>query len=295
MARDGIMALRGLRQLAFSEQLTDTSGGTTYDTPILAEGPQVLGYTPIYATDELPGGDEIQDVYQKLTSMDITVNIAKMKLSLLAMLQGSSAVVSAGSTPNETATLTVKSTDQAPYVKIEGLVAYTGSDESGGGLLATILKAKLASGPAINHSQDGYANVTLTFKAIPRTYDSGLVTLAQYETKPTLSETPDVTAPTISSSSPADNDTGVVVTANLTVTFSEEIQFNSGDFTLVKASDDSVVAAAVTINGAGTIVTVNPTGSLTASTEHYLIVSANVKDKAGNAIAAATVISFTTA
>lgn len=294
MARDGIMALRGLRQLAFSEQLTDTSGGTTYDTPVLAVGPQVLGYTPIYATDELPGGDEIQDVYQKLTSMDITVNIAKMKLSLLAMLQGSSAVVDAGSTPNETATLTVKSTDQAPYVKIEGLVAYTGSDESGGGLLATILKAKLASGPAINHSQDGYANVTLTFKAIPRTYDSALVTLAQYETKPTLSETPDVTAPTFTSV-PADNATGVVITDNIVLTFSEEIQFNSGDFTLVRVDTDAVVAAAVTINGAGTIVTINPTASLAASTEHYLIVSANVKDKAGNAIAAASAVSFTTA
>lgn len=294
MARDGIMALRGLRQMAMTEMLTDNSSAATYSSsPILAEGPQVLSYQENHSTDELPGGDEVVDYYSKLISCDLTVNIAKIKLDLLALILGTAAVVDAGSTPNETAELTRKTTDQAPYLKLEGLIAYLGSDESGGGYLVTFLKAKVAS-HSMNHAQDGYANVNLTFKALGRVYDSKLYTLKQYETTPTLSESPDVTAPTFTSV-PADNDTGVSVAADIVLTFSEEIQFNAGDYTLVKASDDSVVAAAVTINGGGTVVTVNPTGSLSASTEHYLIVSANVKDKAGNPIAAASVVSFTTA
>lgn len=295
MARDLVMALRGLRQLSFEEQLTDTTSAATYSgSPLVVNDPRVLSYQETHQNDELVGGDQQVDVYDKLVACEVTVEIARMRLDLLAALLGSAAVVQAGSTPNETATLTRKTSDEAPYFRVKGLIAYMGSDEASGAYLVTLVKAKVLS-HSMAHNQDGYATVTLTMRALGRIYDSVIYELAQYETSPTLSETPDVTAPTISSSSPADGATGVAISVSPTITFSEEIQFNAGDFTLVRVSNDSVVAATVTINGAGTIVTINPDSDISAAEEHYIVVSKNVKDVAGNAIAAAQVINFTTA
>lgn len=295
MARDLIMSLRGLRKLSFEEQSTDTTSATTYSgSPLVVSDPRVLSYNETFHTDELVGGDQQVDVYSKLVALEVTVEIARMRLDLLAALLGTAAVVQAGSTPNETATLTRKTTDSAPYFRVKGLVAYMGSDESGGAYEITLLKAKVMT-HSMAHNQDGYAAVQLTMRALGRIYDSQIYTLAQYETSPTYSETPDVTAPTVSSSTPADGATGVAISVSPAITFSEEIQFNAGDFTLVRVSNDSIVAAAVTINGAGTIVTINPTSDLASAEEYYIVISANVKDVAGNSIAAAQCINFTTA
>ena len=46
----------------------------------------------------------------------------------------------------------------------------------------------------------------------------------------------DVVAPTLSSSSPADNATGVAVGSNIALTFNENVQLGSGNITLKKSS-----------------------------------------------------------
>ena len=51
----------------------------------------------------------------------------------------------------------------------------------------------------------------------------------------------DSTAPTLSSSSPADNATAVATTSNIVLNFSEAVDVESGNIVIYKSSDDSTV------------------------------------------------------
>jgi len=99
----------------------------------------------------------------------------------------------------------------------------------------------------------------------------------------------DVTAPTITSLSPADNAPGVVVGTDLTVTFSENIVANSGFVIIRKMDDNSThssynIESAVTIEGAS--LAVELTSDLENDTEYYVDLSVGlVKDAAGNLFA----------
>lgn len=119
----------------------------------------------------------------------------------------------------------------------------------------------------------------------------------------------DATAPTLISSSPADNAVNVALSANLTLTFSENVVPGTGVLTLRQNiagtwSDvetfnvlSSVGTGPGQVSFAGAVVTLNPTGDLTSSREYAVRVAATaVKDAAGNAfagIANDTTVSFT--
>ncbi|MCY2986753.1 MAG: Ig-like domain-containing protein [Planctomycetota bacterium] len=90
--------------------------------------------------------------------------------------------------------------------------------------------------------------------------------------------------------SPADNATGVVLSTNLVITFSEPIQKGVGNVVLRKSSDHSmvqtfdVVASAVTVSG--TTVTIDPPVNLADGTGYYVEVAAGAfKDSSGNSFA----------
>lgn len=93
---------------------------------------------------------------------------------------------------------------------------------------------------------------------------------------------------------PTDNATSVSVSANQTLTFNNALNGNALlGISLIKASDDSIVPASITIDAARKVITINPTSNLTATTEHYISVR-NVTDIYGQTYAD-TLISFTTA
>jgi len=86
-------------------------------------------------------------------------------------------------------------------------------------------------------------------------------------------------APTISSLSPADNATGVLLDANLVITFSESVTADTGNITIYKASDDTIFEAiAVTdakVSGSGTAtITINPSSSFVAGESYYVLIAA---------------------
>lgn len=106
--------------------------------------------------------------------------------------------------------------------------------------------------------------------------------------------TADETAPTVSSTSPADNATGVDPAANITVTFNENMQFGTGFFQIKRTSDDvaifSIDAADPTFTSnvasiSGAVLTINPGASLSTSTGYYLFIHSGTPflDLAGNA------------
>lgn len=113
---------------------------------------------------------------------------------------------------------------------------------------------------------------------------------------------PDIYAPTISSLSPMDNATEVAVDEVFHITFNEDIATSTGDITLKRASDDSIVE---TIDAAGpkvtlsdtNIVTIDPSTTLEVGVEYYFLVdNGALEDLAGNAfagIADTTTWSFT--
>ncbi|MFA6901216.1 MAG: Ig-like domain-containing protein [Desulfurivibrionaceae bacterium] len=114
----------------------------------------------------------------------------------------------------------------------------------------------------------------------------------------------DGTAPTLSSSTPADNATAIAVNANIMLTFSENVAAGTGNFLIKKVSDNSTVAtisvndAQVTFNGT-TGVTINPTANLIAATAYYVTMASGVvTDMSGNpyaGISLASTLNFTTA
>ena len=113
----------------------------------------------------------------------------------------------------------------------------------------------------------------------------------------------DTINPTLSSSSPADNATGVEIFANIVLNFSEVVDRESGNITLKKTSDNSTIETiAVTdskITGTGTTqITINPSTRLAGNTSYYLHIAATAFDDiTGNSYAGisnATTLNFTT-
>lgn len=105
----------------------------------------------------------------------------------------------------------------------------------------------------------------------------------------------DVTPPT-AITVPADAATAVVVSANLTATFSEDVKstdINNDNLILMKASDGTIVAGVLTYTAATKVATFNPTSDLSAATAYIWVIS-NVRDLAGNKMVA-TATNFTTA
>ena len=101
----------------------------------------------------------------------------------------------------------------------------------------------------------------------------------------------DTTNPTLSSSSPSNNATGVALNANIVLNFSESVDVESGNIVIYKASDDSVIETiSVTsgqVTGSGTNqITVNPSSDLANDTVFYVQISATAfDDAAGNSYA----------
>jgi uncharacterized delta-60 repeat protein len=113
----------------------------------------------------------------------------------------------------------------------------------------------------------------------------------------------DSTAPTLASSTPADNATAVAKDSDIVLTFSENVTAVTGkNVVIYKTSDDSVVttidAADAQVSITGGVVRVNPTADLGYGTAYYVKVDAGAfKDAANNTyagITSTTALSFIT-
>ena len=103
--------------------------------------------------------------------------------------------------------------------------------------------------------------------------------------------TTDITAPSIVTLSPADDSSNLLPTANLMVTYGENILAGSGSLVIKKSSDNSVVetipvpGAGVQVSGASA--TFNPAAVLDYGTSYYVEIAAGTfKDAANNGTAA---------
>jgi phi13 family phage major tail protein len=100
-----------------------------------------------------------------------------------------------------------------------------------------------------------------------------------------------VSALALSTSTPADDASGVSKTANLTLTYNNALVDGVVNSVTLLDNTQAVVAAAVTLDATKKIVTIDPTASLAGSTAHTLV--ANATDIYGQTLT--SVITFTTA
>jgi methionine-rich copper-binding protein CopC len=114
----------------------------------------------------------------------------------------------------------------------------------------------------------------------------------------------DVIDPTLSSSSPADNTTGIAIDSNVVLNFDENVVVGTGNITIKKTADDSTVetidVTSALVTGSGTsAITINPAADLAGGTEYYVLIDATAFDDAfANSyagISSTTALSFTTA
>ncbi len=118
----------------------------------------------------------------------------------------------------------------------------------------------------------------------------------------TTGTTSDTTPPTLTSSNPADDATGVSTTGNIVLTFNENISPNTGNIVISDGSSDTrtiSITDGTQITISGKTITINPTSDLSASTGYHIkIDSTAVQDTTGNLYAGindTTTLNFTTA
>ena len=109
-------------------------------------------------------------------------------------------------------------------------------------------------------------------------------------------------APTLDSSVPADNAENVSSRANITLTFNENVDVESGNITIKKTSDNStfetIDVTGTKVTGTGTTtIEINPANTFASSTEYYVLIDATAFDDVnGNSyagISSTTALSFT--
>ena len=103
----------------------------------------------------------------------------------------------------------------------------------------------------------------------------------------------DTSAPTLASTSPADNSGAVATSANLVLTFSENVVAGAGNIVIHTANGAvaATIAASDTaqVSIAGKVVTVNPTANLAAGQGYYVLIDGGAfEDGAGNDFAGVT-------
>lgn len=149
---------------------------------------------------------------------------------------------------------------------------------------------------------------SLKYTFVPRKYDEAVVEMTD-DALPTYSApdgaawlttfgTTDTTPPTIASSLPTTNASGVLATAVYAITFSEAIAPSTvvaANFFMIKDSDNTIVAGALTQNGDKTVITFTPTSSLTPGAVYFMCTTKGITDLAGNALAANSARKFTVA
>ncbi len=109
---------------------------------------------------------------------------------------------------------------------------------------------------------------------------------------------PDVLAPTVVATAPADGDGGISVNAVVTVTFSEAMDantINSSTVRLTNNTTSTAVTGVVSYNSANNTATFIPNAPLAFANGYSITVTTGAKDAAGNSVATAFSAIFATA
>jgi len=251
----------------------------------LTDKSRTLEFEEVVVTGEFPGDDGLQAIVTQPTGVKGKIEHGGISLEAYALITGHTLTVT-GLTPNRVGTLEGDSS-RFPYFRIYGKSLGDDADD----VHVKILKAKLTSGLKGTFKYGEFMATEIEFMGVK-------VGGKAFETvvNETAADLPGATAspPAFTLSSvPADAATGVVVTDNIVLTFSNALKSGAEDAIALTTVAGVPVANAMTIDATRKVVTINPTASLSAATE-YLVVVPNAHDVYDQALAL-TVINFTTA
>ncbi|GAB6170939.1 Ig-like domain-containing protein [Paradesulfitobacterium aromaticivorans] len=294
------MPIVGVEKLYVAVQTKDDSTGLTYGTPAYYEGVKEIGVKPKQNTEKLYAENKLWDQATSFDSADVDITQADLTSAQRATILGQTIATAGG--------VYAKDTDIAPYVA----VLYKANLSKGGYRYGVLYKGAFGLPDDSMKGQEGkkeFQVPKLSAVFQPTKYNG----MWEYHVDTTDPNCPanidttwftavtipdaDTTPPTVTTS-PLDGVTAVAVSANMIWTFSEAIDpvgVTAANFFLLKATDGTLVAGALTLDGTNKIVTLNPTADLTALTAYIAVCTTNVTDVAGNHLAATNITNFQTA
>jgi|CXWL01.1.fsa_nt_gi methionine-rich copper-binding protein CopC len=244
-----------------------------------------LEFEETVVSGEFFGNDELQGLVTQPLGVKGKFKSGGIPLNAYALMTGHTYGVS-GSTPNEVATLQGNS-PTFPYFKVYG----KSLGDVGDDIHVKLMKIKLTGSPKGSFKRGEFFMLEAEFQGVKvsgKAYD-----LVANETTTALpGATASAPAFTLSSS-PADAAVGVVISANVVLTFSNALRVGAEDAIMLTTAAGVPVAVARTIDAARKVVTLDPTSNMSALTAHLIIVP-GVVDVFGQALAN-TVRDFTTA
>ncbi|MEW5952631.1 MAG: major tail protein [Bacillota bacterium] len=285
-------AIIGVDNVHYALLSTDTISGATWQAAVAMPGITEVSINPNGAISTLFADNGPSVVANSIGEVDVSLKLADLTPVERTALLGYTRI--GGVTR-------YRGDDVSPYVAI-GFRAKLSDGSSG---YIWLHKGRFAEGQETFTTQGGNIEFQLPtiagkftvlsfngeYKRTTRTDDPDYVaaTGTNWFTNGPLGTT-DTTPPT-ATFSPVNGVTGVAVATAPTVTFNEAIERSlatNGNFVLTNATTGAIISTTVTINTAGTVVTITPSANLAAATPFILSVSNNVRNLAGIAYAGGT-------
>lgn len=207
---------------------------------------------------------------------------------VLISLSSDQNTLSSGETATITFTLSASSSD------------FTLSDITvSGGTLGSLSGSGTSYSAIFTPSSNSTTNGVVSVSSNKFSNASGTFNLDGADANNTVTLAVDTVAPTISSISPANTATSVATNANIVFTFSEAIQFGTGNIVLKSGATTiatyDVESPGLNLSLSGSSLTLNPGASLdTATTYTIEFDSGAIEDSAGNSYTQSTTYAFTT-
>lgn len=291
----------GLTNVFYALLVTDpVSGAATYEAPVHIPGAISAKINPNASVDTLFADDGPYDVASTLGKISLDLNVADLDLDTQAALLGHTIVGGV---------LQRLSSDVPPWVAIgfktlksNGSYRYTWLNKGKFMVQQQDYQTRAASVAFVTPTINGMFVKRDCDNEWERHIDEDYINYVPSQGTNWFN-TPyggatDTVAPTLSSIVPAANANAVVVTgATIVMTFSEALALSTvvnGNFTVFQDVAGTLVLGTLSINTARTIVTFTPNAPLAAATVYRIVISADVKDVAGNTFAG-LVSKFTTA
>ena len=297
----------GAEQLTLAELLTDVDGGsTTYDTPFaITKRLIMVNITHESSLEKQAADDETVDIYSEDGDITIEIDVTDFTEDELATIFGNTMAAGIRS-PGPS--------DTHPYFA----VSWKSKKRNGAYKYFKLLKVMFKE-PDSEHSTKNGPAAPQTDKisgiGIQRLSDGLRKRVADSEATSYVASTgtgwfttgdisPDTTPPTVDTVVPADAATEQLATVNVVWTFDEAIlptlvtdnpDETNPYFQLIKASDGTIVAGALTIGTNDTVVTFSPTENLAAGGAYIAIANTGICDKSGNHLAATSITNFAVA
>jgi len=267
----------GLKQI----KLVNNADTVAIDLPAALE----LEFEETVVSGEFFGNDELQGLVTQPLGIKGKFKAGGIPLNAYALMTGHTYALT-GSTPNQVGTLEGDSAT-FPYFKAYG----KSLGDEGDDVHVKLLKIKLTGSPKGSFKRGEFFMLEAEFSGVK--VDGKAFDMVANETATALPDAAGTPPAFTLSSVPADAATGVVVTSDIVLTFSNALKAGAEAGIALTTAAGVPVAGTTTISANRKVVTINPTSSLGAATDH-LVVVAGVTDIYSQALAT-TVIDFETA